>query len=314
MLTSSIIRRSTTLPIDVGDHEATVVLKALASEPRLRILKLLSDRLCNVSEVAEALGMPLSTANLHINILEKAGLLITEHQPASRGSQKVCARAYDQILVQLPHGNLAAQEVAELSMPVGAYVDCQVAPTCGLASEEGIIGLFDDPASFYEPDRLQAQLLWFHHGFVEYRFPNRLPPKAVPESLQLSMEICSEAPLHHISWPSDITMWIGGIEIGTWTSPADFGGQRGKLTPNWWEDRNSQYGLLKIWQVNGKGSLVDGLKISNVTVEHLKLTDSKYISVRLGVKENAHHVGGLNLFGSRFGNYPQDIILRLRHS
>ena len=28
----------------------------------------------------------------------------------------------------------------------------------------------------------------------------------------------------------------------------------------------------------------------------------------------ARHVGGINLFGQRFGNYPQDIILRVRYS
>ena len=27
-------------------------------------------------------------------------------------------------------------------------------------------------------DRLQAQLVWFRSGYVEYRFPNRLPPMA----------------------------------------------------------------------------------------------------------------------------------------
>jgi predicted transcriptional regulator len=29
-------------------------------------------------------------------------------------------------------------------MPIGAYVDCSVTPTCGLASEHGIIGSLDD--------------------------------------------------------------------------------------------------------------------------------------------------------------------------
>jgi len=240
-------------------------------------------------------------------------LLNTELQPAVRGLQKICARAYDVVVIELPRGEVPEQQLVEISMPVGAYVDCQVTPTCGLASETGIIGLFDDPASFYEPDRVQAQLLWFHYGYVEYRFPNRLPPRVALESLHFALEICSEAPLHHADWPSDITLWINGIEIGTWTSPADFGGQHGVLTPAWWEDWNSQYGLLKVWQVNGEGSMIDGVRISDVRLEDLHIIGNPFISVRIGVKPEAQHVGGINIFGRRFGNYPQDLVLRLRY-
>jgi predicted transcriptional regulator len=301
------------LSIDARTEEARTILKALASEPRLRVLELLSDKVCNVSEIGEALGMPPSTATLHVNALEEAGLLKTELSPGTRGLQKMCARAYDTILVQLPHGTSRAKEALELSMPVGAYVDCQVVPTCGLVSETGVIGLLDDPASFYEPDRVDAQLLWFHHGYVEYRFPNRLAPQIALDSLQLVMEICSEAPLHHDDWPSDITLWINRVEVGTWTSPRDFGSQRGVLTPEWWEDWNSQYGLHKVWQVSHEGSFVDGLPVSDVCLDDLCITEGTFITVRIGVKPDARHVGGINIFGRKFGNYPQDIVMRLRY-
>jgi predicted transcriptional regulator len=197
-------------------------------------------------------------------------------------------------------------------MPIGAYVDAVVSPTCGIASETGIIGHLDDPGTFYDPDRVQAQLLWFRHGYVEYRFPNRLPSGARVENLQLSLELSSEAPLHNDDWPSDIFMSVNGVEVGTWTSPGDFGGERGALTPNWWEEWNSQYGLLKVWKVAEDGSYVDGMRISNVTLDQLRLEQARFISVRIGVKENARHVGGINIFGRSFGNYPQDIVLRLR--
>jgi predicted transcriptional regulator len=302
------------LRVSSEDASAESVLKALNSDPRRRILKLLSDRILNVSEIAEALNMPMSTATQHINALEEARLLTAELQPAVRGLQKVCARAYDVIIIDLPSGGAPSQQVVEISMPVGGYVDCQVTPTCGLASEAGVIGLFDNPASFYEPERAQAQLLWFHHGYVEYRFPNRLPPRALPESLSLSLELCSEAPLHHDDWPSDVTVWINGVEVGTWTSPADFGGQRGALTPEWWESWNSQYGQLKVWRINGEGTKIDGLDLSRTRIEDLKIEDNPFVSVRIGVKPDAEHVGGLNIFGRHFGNYPQDIILRIRYT
>ena len=293
-----------------GSAQTIKSLKALASEPRLRILELLKDHPCNVSEIAEELAMPLSTAHLHITILEQAGLLLTEQKPATRGSQKVCARAYNVITLQFGSSMPDLQEVLELAMPIGAYVDCQVIPTCGLVSNTAIIGLLDDPASFYEPERLEAQLLWFHQGYVEYRFPYRIPAGKRLDSLHLSFEVCSEAPLHHGTWPSDLTVWVNGVEVGNWTSPADFGGQRGQLTPAWWRSHDTQYGLLKVWQVNGEGSLVDGIKISNVRLQDLQI-GGNYLPIRIGVKEDARHIGGVNLFGSTFGNYPQDIVLRL---
>ncbi|HEX7004625.1 MAG TPA: helix-turn-helix domain-containing protein [Trueperaceae bacterium] len=298
---------------DVDDETLAPLFRALASKPRLRILRLLGDRLMNVTEIAEALGVPISTANSHVSLLEGAGLLLTEHRPAARGSQKVCTRAFDRLHLQLPTHQGTAGKQVETHMPIGAYVDCNVQPTCGLASETGIIGLFDDPASFYEPSRVDAQLLWFHRGYVEYRFPKRLPSTARVESVQVALEVCSEAPLHHDDWPSDITVWINGVEVGTWTSPADFGGQRGRLTPDWWETHSSQYGLLKLWQVTEAGSFVDGLSATEMTLSDLDLEASEFVTVRIGIDADARHVGGINIFGRAFGNYPQDIVLRLRY-
>jgi len=311
MVKRDAISRILTLDDSSENLQLERVFKALDSINRIRILRYLSDKMASVSEIASVLEIPFSTAALHIETLVEAGLIRTEFEPASRGLQKVCVRMYDKIVVDLPVVEKPAEQAVEQSMPIGAYVDCQVTPTCGLLSESGIIGLLDDSASFYEPERLNAHLLWFHQGYVEYRFPNRVPAATHPDSLHLSMEICSEAPLYNLDWPSDITLWINEVEIGTWTSPADFGGERGRLTPEWWTERNTQYGLLKFWHVNESGSQVDGMAISNVKIADLKLNQARFISVRIGVKPDAEHVGGLNLFGSRFGNYPQDIVLRI---
>jgi predicted transcriptional regulator len=147
---------------------------------------------------------------------------------------------------------------------------------------------------------------------VEYQFPNRLPPGVTLEDVEISFEVCSEAPLHHPDWPSDITVCIGNVEIGTWTSPSDFGGERGALTPGWWDSQNTQFGLLKVWKVTANGSYVDGVQVSKVMLKDLSFKPGKPIVVRIGIKEDAVNIGGMNLFGSRFGNYPQDIVLRQR--
>lgn len=304
------------LELDAGGDTDQVerVLKALDAPNRVKILRYLSNRVASVNDIAVALEIPTSTAAAHIEVLEEAGLIKTELEPASRGLRKVCARMIDRVVLDLPVVEQARGDAVELTMPIGAFVDCQVSPTCGLLGMDGPIGLLDDPRSFYEPRRIEAQLIWFHHGYLEYRFPNRLPASARPLSLQLSLEACSEAPLYNLDWPSDLTVWVNGVELGSWTSPGDFGGERGRLTPEWWTPRNTQFGLLKTWTVTGAATAIDGVALSAVTVQNLQLNTRPFISLRIGVKADATHVGGLNLFGHRFGNYPQDLVLRIAYS
>ena len=302
------------LELRSGQADTLEKFKALASEPRLRILEHLAHQLCNLTELATALEMNLATVTMHVNILEEAGLIVCEYKPGERGTQRVCGCLFDWINLHMVRRREAeVGKLLEVPFRVGSYNDFQVTPTCGLVSESGLIGFLDDPASFYEPERHSAELLWFHSGYVEYRCPNRLPSSAVVESLDVSMEVCSEAPTHHLEWLSDITVWINGVELGSWTSPSDFGGVRGKLTPDWQRDADTQYGLLKVWQVTEAGSQVDGLEVSDVNLTDLKLLSHPFISLRIGVKPDARHVGGVNLFGAKFGNYPQDILLRLRY-
>jgi len=131
------------------------------------------------------------------------------------------------------------------------------------------------------------------------------------KKIEISMEICSEALDTDESWPSDITLWINSVEIGTWTSPGDFVGKRGKLTPEWWKLAGSQYGFLKRWSVTKEGTFVDGMKISKVKIADLGITNHTSIKVKIGIKEDTENIGGVNIFGSNFGNYPQDIMMRL---
>src|SRR5215213_9992297 len=139
----------------LGDSTETAqvehVLKALDSPNRLRILRYLSDRMASVNDIAAALDLPTSTAALHVETLEESGLIRSEFEPASRGLRKVSARMFDRIVFDLPMVEQRREQAVEMSMPIGAFADCQVVPTCGLLSASSIIGMLDDPASFYEP-------------------------------------------------------------------------------------------------------------------------------------------------------------------
>ncbi len=302
--------------LDLTDQSTMTlaILKALNSETRLQILAYLGERTVNVNEIAAALQIAPSSATTHIQILEKADLIRTEFIPATHGLQKLCARTYDNIHIRIEHST-RAQNTFSVTMPVGQYYDFNIRPTCGLVNESSLIGLMDTPASFYEPGHVHAQLIWFGGaGYVAYRFPNHLPAGTQAVSLELSAELCSEAPLHHLDWPSDITLWVNGVEVGTWTSPADFGGKRGLLTPEWWELKDTQYGQLKVWSVTPEGSFIDGVSLDGVRTADLHLGERSYIDIRLGVKATSQNVGGMNLFGERFGNYPQSLILRVNYA
>lgn len=288
--------------------------KAVSSESRMKILEVLQNEDMNLNQISEVLDMPAPSVTVNVKKLEKAGLIETEYKPGSHGSQKICRLNYDKVLVNLPGSReLKDQNLIETSMPIGNYKDFEVKPTCGLASEKGVIGILDDENSFLNPDHTNAQILWFGDGYVKYVFPNKLPKDTDTTKVELSLEICSETSDYNEDWPSDITIWINNTEVGTWTSPGDFGERRGLLNPDWWYFGQTQHGLLKIWKVDEDGSFIDGMKISDVTVSDLSITNNEPIELKIGIKDDARNVGGINLFGKKFGNYKQDIILRYRY-
>ena len=290
------------------------VLRGLASQARIAILSLLiRNGPTNVNAIADLLELPQSSVSTNILVLEEAGLVVTETRKARKGMQKICRAVYEEIIVTFKNEVVADRgEHIEVSMPLGLYSHCEVTSPCGICSTEGVIGLLDVPSSFLEPDRMKTALLWFTSGFVEYQFPNNFNIIGKTcSSLELSFEVSSEVPGTDPDWPSDISVSINGIELGIWTSPGDFGDKRGVFTPDWWKLRGSQYGMLKNWIVSEEGTYVDGMRISNVRLSDLRLDSHRSIRVRIEVKPEARHPGGLNIFGRGFGNYDQDIVLRL---
>ena len=287
------------------------VAHALSNELRLKILSLLDERSMNVLELSQRLNMPISTVSNSITVLEEADLIRTERQSGVRGVSKLCSRKKDNITIQLAKTAKRELESFFYHMPIGAYSDFVVTPTCGLLSHERNIGENDNPATFYDPARFQAQLLWFQQGYVEYRFSSHALMEQEEQCLAIAFEACSEAPNYRKDWPSDITVSINGVELGTGCCPGDFGGRQGRCTPEWWLPSSTQYGLLKRWKVMADGCYLDDARISDVTLEQLHLTDRPYIAVRIGVKPDAVHQGGINLFGERFGDHNQAIVMRL---
>ena len=128
--------------------------------------------------------------------------------------------------------------------------------------------------------------------------------------MELSAELCSETANYDMDCPSDITLWINGLEAGTWHCPSDFGGRRGKYSPQWWPVTKTQYGCLKTWSLREEGTYLDGTLVSPVKLADYRLAELPYISVRLGIRPEAEHRGGVNIFGETFGDYSQNILLK----
>ncbi|MDO1584872.1 metalloregulator ArsR/SmtB family transcription factor [Rhizobium oryzicola] len=298
----------------ITPEDGADVLKCLAAPARLAILELLHVRgALNVNEIAEVLELPQSTTSTHLNQMEEAGLIRTEVQKARKGSQKICHAVHDEIVLTFSRPAEAKDQAIEVAMPVGLYSGFEVAAPCGMCGHDAIIGYLDNPDTFLSPDRMKAGLLWFTRGHVDYQFPNNARIKGAPiRELELLMELSSEVPGTSANWPSDITISVNDKSIATWTSPGDFGDQRGKFTPDWWKLRGSQYGMLKSFRVTENGTFIDGVRVSDTCVSDLELLEHRSIRVRIEVLDTAQHPGGINIFGRGFGNYDQDIVLRIK--
>ncbi|MGN0400621.1 MAG: ArsR/SmtB family transcription factor [Blautia sp.] len=294
------------------EKELILLGKALSSEIRIRILKLLDERPYCVNEIAELLQIPASSAALNVRVLEEAQLIRTELKPGVRGAMKQCIRQENEILLFLKEKKEKKLEEI-ISMPVGNYVDYKITPTCGMVNDEEYIDGEDEPRCFYDPRRTTAKLVWFSSGYLEYRFPNAGIQSRKVKCMELSAELCSETADYDLDCPSDITLWVNGMDAGTWTCPSDFGGRRGKLNPDWWEDKNTQYGKLKKWKIDESGTYMDNEKVNDTGISDYCLAEGPYISIRIGIKEDAAHIGGVNIFGNSFGDYPQDIVMQIAY-
>lgn len=296
--------------------EGLEIFKALGSELRINIIKLLQENHeMNMNELATSLGITNGALTSHIKKLEESGIIQVMTERGSHGNQKVCKVAVDKIVVDVEsEENEEDQSIYNTEVKVGHYSDYDVYPTCGLATSQAIVGEVDDPRYFSHPDRINAGILWFTKGYIEYMIPNLLPSATKIDQITVSLEISSESPGINNDWPSDISILLNDVKIGTWTSPGDYGDVQGIFTPDWWFPNWNQYGLLKMIVINKKGTFVDGLKISNVTINEFNLDYKSTVRFKFEIEEDAKNVGGITIFGSEFGNYNQDIKVRIAYS
>ncbi|MCR5342869.1 ArsR/SmtB family transcription factor [Butyrivibrio sp. XPD2002] len=294
--------------------EGLDLFKALGSDVRIEIIKiLLEDNGMNMNELASRLNITNGALTSHIRKLEECGLITVSNETNGHGNQKICSVHVDKILIDI-QDEQRDENIYTADIKVGQFSDYDVYPTCGLASSTQIIGQVDDTRYFSHPDRYNADILWFTKGYVEYVVPNFIPFNQKIDEICISAELSSEAPGVNNVWPSDISFYLNGEFLGTWISPGDFGDVKGIFTPDWWFPNWNQYGLLKMLVINHRGTFIDGLQISDISIDHFNLTSKSGIKFKMAVPEDAEHVGGLTIFGKTFGNYSQDINVKIAYS
>ncbi|MBQ6587402.1 MAG: winged helix-turn-helix transcriptional regulator [Butyrivibrio sp.] len=294
--------------------EGLELFKALGSDIRIEIINiLLKESGMNMNELAKKLKITNGALTSHIRKLEECGIVTVSAEGSGHGNQKFCSVNLDKILIDIQDAPVPTN-VYSAEIKVGHFNDYEVYPTCGLASSKNLIGEVDDTRYFAHQDRFDADILWFTRGYVEYGIPNFIPVGQQIDEICISAELSSEAPGVNNVWPSDIYFSLNGTELGTWTSPGDFGDVKGIFTPDWWFPNWNQYGMLKMLVIGHKGTFIDGIMISKVTIDDLALTSKSSLKLRLEVPENAKNVGGLTIFGKGFGNYNQDINVKIAYS
>lgn len=302
--------------LTLNDTQKTAqICKALSSETRLDILKCLTENSMTISELAEHFLLPMSSMCLHVKTLKEAGLISVIPKPGPRSPQKLCG-----IKVSTVTLNLFADQNTKMTkqpfyfyMPIGLYSNCKVSPPCGIASASSYLSFEDSPLGFYSPERAKASLLWFTKGFLDYQFPNNSLLQKEHCKIEFSFEICAEAPGYNNNWPSDITVELNHKPVAVFYIAGDYGGRKGIYNPDWWSSSNSQFGEYKKLLITDQGCYVNGKKTSDETIESLKLKEDDFFYFTLKVDENSEHVGGLNLFGKHFGDYAQDIIMKVEY-
>lgn len=298
----------------IRDLQSSLPLfKALGSDIRVAILELLqTNGPMRMTDIAEKLNITNGSLSPHIKILSENELITVSLSSGKHGMQRVCSIMGQQFLIDTERADKNVN-LYEAEIGIGQYTSYEVYPTCGISTADHLIGVEDDPRYFASPERINSGILWMGHGYVEYLIPNYLQPGQKLIELLISMEIASEAPGFYEDWPSDIFFSINGVEVCSWTVPGDFGKNPGIYTPTWWNRNWNQYGQLKFLSVDRDGSYIDGIRRSDITLDALNITPDSTITLRISAPDTAVHAGGLTLYGRSFGNYEQDIQVRMHY-
>ena len=298
-------------------EEMSEMAKALSSPIRLQILQMLIEQSMTMSQLSQKLLVSLSSVSMHVKVLQDVGLVEVIPKPGMHGAQKLCGIRAESVRFDF-FDNMKKQNHAIPSkivdIPVGCYSRADIQFPCGIVGQEDYIDIEDTQFGFFDVGHTAAQLLWFSTGYLEYDICNKYLLDHMVVGVNISFEVCAEAPGYNNTWPSDIDVKINGVLITRFRVAGDFGGTRGINNPVWWSDSNTQFGEMKKVMITNKGCFLNGKKVSKETIDSLKLKERHHFTLAIGVDPKSECPGGINLFGKQFGNYAQDIRMEIQYA
>lgn len=316
------IERIAILDLVKNEKQIAEIAAALANPIRRKIIIKINEKQYTITELSELLNIPDSTISFHVNYLVKCGILNVVNTKHKKGNEKRISLGsyFFSINLGVPAEPKRMREMDEytFSLPIGSYTKVDITPPCGLQTKTGNILSSDIVEAFYSPNRFNAILIWVGSGTIEYVVPlkgfdrkNSVITKIIKKqniaAIKITLEICSECPNYDEKFRSDITFWLDDKEIGTYECPGDYGGRRGKHTPEHIPINDSQFGNLVAIEVKEKGTYINNTLVSKINIADLDLANKNIITLKFGNKNSSRYKGGFNLFGKGCGDYSKDI-------
>lgn len=87
--------------IIVKGNDIFLVAKALASEKRMAIIRLLSEGEMWLNQISRELGQSQARVSEQIKLLERAGLIKVRYERGIHGIRKICSLAAERIILEL---------------------------------------------------------------------------------------------------------------------------------------------------------------------------------------------------------------------
>jgi DNA-binding transcriptional ArsR family regulator len=85
-----------------NDREQIIqITKAIASETRYSIVKLLAQQEHDISRLAEALGQTEANISAQVKQLEKAKLIESRYEPGNHGVRKICRTTIKKVTIMI---------------------------------------------------------------------------------------------------------------------------------------------------------------------------------------------------------------------
>ena len=292
-------------------ENARQLFDALSSPTRMKIIELLQQTdSMNMDTLSKALNISNGALTAHIKKLSDCGIIHVRLHSVGHGTQKLCSIGESKLVIDFIDKTLSSK-YERLELNVGQYTDCNISPTCGLCDKEQPLFDFDIPHYFKYPEHFNAELIWFCDGYVSYSFPNPLLENQTLTEIQLSFELSSEGPFLAKDYPVAIDFYNHDNLLGRHLSPGEFDEHKGRLTPDWWT--YGQYGEQITISINEEGTCINGIETSSYSIKNV-LADSlnrDFILFKISCEDHTSTKGGVMLFGKRFGDTPQGIVMKV---